>query len=81
MPARVAVIGGGAIGCEFASFLVDVGSEVTIVEVLPQILTGVDQQVAQTVTRAFTKRGIKVQTSVQVGGFDGRRAHVHGQER
>ena len=47
--ARVAVIGGGAIGCEFASFLVDVGAEVTMLEVLPQILTGVDQQVAQTV--------------------------------
>ena len=59
-PARVAVVGGGAIGCEFASFLVDVGAEVTILEVLPQILTGVDQQVAQTVVRAFTKRGIKV---------------------
>ena len=47
-PARVAVIGGGAIGCEFASFLVDVGTEVTILEALPQILAGVDQQVAQT---------------------------------
>ena len=71
VPARVAVIGGGAIGCEFASFLVDVGAEVTIVEVLPQILPGVDQQVAQTVTRAFSKRGIKVQTGAQVRSFDG----------
>jgi dihydrolipoamide dehydrogenase len=71
IPRRVAVIGGGAIGCEFASFLVDAGAEVTIVEVLPQILTGVDQQVAQTVARAFTKRGIKVLAGVQVRGFDG----------
>src|SRR6202162_5711639 len=39
IPARVAVIGGGAIGCEFASFLVDAGSEVTILEALPQVLT------------------------------------------
>jgi len=70
VPARVAVIGGGAIGCEFASFLVDVGSEVTILEVLPQILAGVDQQVAQAVVRAFTKRGIKVQTGVGVVGLD-----------
>jgi dihydrolipoamide dehydrogenase len=66
VPERVAVIGGGAIGCEFASFLVDVGSEVTILEVLPQVLTGVDQQVAQTAVRAFTKRGVKVQTGVKV---------------
>ncbi|MDZ4827554.1 MAG: dihydrolipoyl dehydrogenase [Actinomycetota bacterium] len=70
VPARVAVIGGGAIGCEFASFLVDVGAEVTVLEVLPQILAGVDQQVAQTVTRAFTKRGMKVQTGVKVLGVD-----------
>ena len=71
VPARVAVIGGGAIGCEFASFLVDAGAEVTILEALPQLLTGVDQQVAQTVVRAFQKRGIKVQTDVKVLGFDG----------
>ena len=70
VPARVAVVGGGAIGCEFASFLVDVGAEVTILEVLPQVLTGVDQQVAQTVVRAFTKRGIKVQTGVRISGLE-----------
>ena len=71
VPRRVAVIGGGAIGCEFASFLVDVGAEVTLLEVLPQILAGVDQQVAQTVARAFTRRGVNVQTGVKVSGFDG----------
>jgi dihydrolipoamide dehydrogenase len=70
VPARVAVVGGGAIGCEFASFLVDVGAEVTLLEALPQLLSGVDQQVAQTVVRAFTKRGIKVQTGVRIVGLD-----------
>jgi dihydrolipoamide dehydrogenase len=67
VPERVAVIGGGAIGCEFASFLVDVGSNVTVLEALPQVLAGVDQQVAQTAVRAFTKRGVKVHTGVAVG--------------
>jgi dihydrolipoamide dehydrogenase len=71
VPARVAVIGGGAIGCEFASFLVDTGAEVTLLEALPQVLTGVDQQIAQTVVRAFQKRGIKTHTNVRVLGFDG----------
>ena len=71
VPERVAVIGGGAIGCEFASFLVDAGADVTVLEALPQVLAGVDQQVAQTVVRAFQKRGIKVQTNVRVLGFDG----------
>jgi dihydrolipoamide dehydrogenase len=70
VPEKIAVVGGGAIGCEFASFFADVGAEVTLIEVLPQILTGVDQQVAQTVARAFSKRGIKVETAVQVSKLD-----------
>lgn len=70
VPGSVAVIGGGAIGCEFASFLRDVGSEVTILEALPQLLTGVDVQVAQTVVRAFGKRGIKTVTGVKVIGAE-----------
>ena len=84
VPRRVAVVGGGAIGCEFASFLVDTGAEVTLLEALPQILPGVDQQVAQTVVRAFTKRGIKVAAGVQVHGFDGSAltfAAKNGEER
>jgi dihydrolipoamide dehydrogenase len=70
VPERVAVIGAGAIGCEFASFLVDVGSDVTLLEALPNILPGVDQQVAQTVARAFAKRGIKSQTDIKVTGLE-----------
>jgi dihydrolipoamide dehydrogenase len=83
VPARVAVIGGGAIGCEFASFLIDAGSEVTILEALPQVLAGVDQQVAQTVVRAFQKRGIKTHTGVKVLDFDGSavRFEVKGAEQ
>ena len=70
VPARAAVIGGGAIGCEFASFLGDVGSEVTVLEVLPQILTGVDRDAADVVVRAFKKRNIKVHTGVKVTGSE-----------
>jgi dihydrolipoamide dehydrogenase len=70
VPARAAVIGGGAIGCEFASFLRDAGAEVTVLEALPQILNGVDQQVAQVVARAFTKRKITVKTGVKISGVD-----------
>jgi dihydrolipoamide dehydrogenase len=67
VPERTAVIGGGAIGCEFASFLVDVGSQVTVLEALPQILGAVDKQVAQLAVRQFTKRGMQVHTGVTVG--------------
>jgi len=68
VPRRVAVIGGGAIGCEFASMLSDVGSEVTILEALPQVLPGVDKDVVQTVLRSFKRRKIDVRTGVKVTG-------------
>jgi dihydrolipoamide dehydrogenase len=70
VPGRVAIIGGGAIGCEFASLLVDVGSDVTLLEALPQILTGVDRDAANVAVRAFKKRGIKVETGVRVQGVE-----------
>ncbi len=70
VPGRTAIIGGGAIGCEFASYLADVGSEVTVLEALPSILPGVDAEVAKVVARSFKKRGIVVETGVQVQGVD-----------
>ncbi|MEZ5170876.1 MAG: dihydrolipoyl dehydrogenase [Acidimicrobiia bacterium] len=68
VPKRVAIIGGGAIGCEFASLFADIGSEVTVLEALPQILTGVDVDVAKVVQRSFAKRSIDVRTGVSVTG-------------
>jgi dihydrolipoamide dehydrogenase len=68
LPARAAVIGGGAIGCEFASYLADLGSQVTVLEALPKILPGVDGDVARVVERSFKKRGVAVHTGVQVTG-------------
>lgn len=70
VPGRVAIIGGGAIGCEFASYLAEVGSDVTVLEALPGILPGVDQQVADVVARAFKKRRITVETGISVTGYD-----------
>ncbi len=66
VPGRTAIIGGGAIGCEFASYLSDVGSEVTVLEALPGILPGVDPQAADVVKRSFRKRGVSVLTGVRV---------------
>jgi dihydrolipoamide dehydrogenase len=72
VPGRAVIIGGGAIGCEFASFLADVGSEVTVLEALPQILTGVDKDAADVVVRQFKKRGIKVETGVAITAIERR---------
>lgn len=71
VPPRVVIIGAGAIGCEFASLLGDVGSDVTVLEALPGILPGADPAVADVVVRSFKKRGIRVHTGVQVTGIEG----------
>jgi dihydrolipoamide dehydrogenase len=68
LPASAVVIGGGAIGCEFASMLADLGAQVTILEGLPKILPGCDKDVADVVLRSFKKRGIEVRTGVTVTG-------------
>jgi dihydrolipoamide dehydrogenase len=68
LPRTAAVIGGGAIGCEFASTLADVGVKVTVLEGLPKILPGCDSDVANAVLRSFKKRGIDVRTGVKITG-------------
>ena len=69
LPESVVVIGAGAIGCEFASLLSDLGARVSLVEALPAILTGCDAEVAAVVHRSFRKRGIELRTGAQVKGF------------
>ena len=68
VPSRVAVIGGGAIGCEFASTFADLGAKVTILEFLPKILPGLDADVANVVVRSFKKKQIDIRTGVKVTG-------------
>jgi dihydrolipoamide dehydrogenase len=68
LPETAAVVGGGAIGCEFASMLADMGVRVTILEALPGILPGVDKDVTAVVARSFARRGIDVKTGVMVKG-------------
>jgi len=68
VPARVVVIGGGAIGCEFASTFADLGSEVTILEGLPKILPGLDKDLAKVVEKSFKKKKIAIRTGVMVNG-------------
>ena len=70
LPASAVVIGGGAIGCEFASMMSDLGTEVTILEALPKILPGLDADVAKVVERSFKKRGITIHTGVDVTGHE-----------
>jgi dihydrolipoamide dehydrogenase len=68
LPSSAVVIGGGAIGCEFASMMADLGTQVTVLEVLPKLLPGCDKDVVEVVARSFKKRGIDVHTGVKVHG-------------
>ena len=68
VPARLVVIGGGAIGCEFASTFADLGADVTILEGLPKILPGLDNDLANVVVRSFKKKHIDIKTGVKVTG-------------
>jgi len=68
LPARAAVIGGGAIGIEFASMMADLGTQVTVLEAMPKIIPGVDPDAARVVERSLKRRGIDIRTGVMVKG-------------
>ena len=65
-PASVIVVGGGAVGCEFASYLRDLGAETTIVEMLPALVPLEDRDASKELTRAFTKRGIAIHVAHRI---------------
>ena len=79
-PKSLIVMGSGAIGMEFASFYRSLGAEVTVVELLPQILPVEDAEIAAHVRKRFEKRGIKMLTDAKVTkverGKDGITAHI-----
>jgi dihydrolipoamide dehydrogenase len=66
LPAKVAVIGGGYVGLEFACFFSDVGIEVTVIEMLPQIAAGSDHDISNRLHQALKKRGVIIKTSSKV---------------
>ncbi|MGC2124456.1 MAG: dihydrolipoyl dehydrogenase, partial [Xanthobacteraceae bacterium] len=70
MPKKLLVIGSGAIGIEFASFYRTLGTEVTVIEVLPQILPVEDAEIAAFARKSFEKQGIKIFTGAKVIKLD-----------
>ncbi|MBR6458167.1 MAG: dihydrolipoyl dehydrogenase [Bacteroidales bacterium] len=69
VPKRLAVIGGGVIGLEFASIFKSFGSEVTVLEYAPTILPRFDVDLAKRLKLALGKRGISIETAAQVTGI------------
>jgi dihydrolipoamide dehydrogenase len=70
IPKSLLVIGSGAIGIEFASFYRTLGAEVTVVEVLPQILPVEDHEIQAIARKSFEKQGIKILTNAKVTKLD-----------
>ena len=66
-PKSIVIVGAGAVGCEFADVFNAFGSEVTLVEVAPNVLPVEDVDCSKEVERSFKKRGIKVLTAAKIG--------------
>lgn len=70
LPKKVAVIGGGYIGLEFACFFATVGAEVSVIEMLPQIASGSDADISGRLQQAMKKSGVVFKTSFKVTAID-----------
>jgi dihydrolipoamide dehydrogenase len=70
LPQSLTVIGGGYIGCEFASLYAELGVQVTIVEALGSIIAGQGPSLSQALTQAFKKKGIAIKTNTTVSQID-----------
>ncbi|MBI5380931.1 MAG: dihydrolipoyl dehydrogenase [Opitutae bacterium] len=68
-PKSIIIVGAGAIGVEFAYFFNALGTKVTLVEMLPQVLPIEDEEVARTLQRAFEKQGIAIHTGTKCENF------------
>ncbi|MGA7272975.1 MAG: dihydrolipoyl dehydrogenase [Acidimicrobiia bacterium] len=66
-PGRVAILGGGAIGCEFASLLSDLGAEVHVIEMMDQIVPGMCRSAARELQSRLSRRGVKFLLGASAG--------------
>ena len=77
VPKTLAIVGGGYIGCEFASLFAELGTKVTILEALPTILMAQGPTVAAFMTKALQARGIEIRTNVKVESIANKKSHAH----
>ena len=70
LPARTAIVGGGAAGAEFAYLWSTYGCEVTLIELLPHLLPNEDPEISETLEKSFQKQGINIMTGARVEASD-----------
>ena len=69
LPESVIIVGGGVIGCEFATIYAECGIETHVIEMLPALLGGLDEDAVKIVTRSLKKRGAEIHTSAEITGM------------
>lgn len=72
-PKRLVIIGGGVIGMEFASFFNSLGTEVTVIEMLPEILTGMDAKLSAMLRDMYAKKGVIFHLNSKVTAIQGQK--------
>lgn len=77
LPQSLTIIGGGVIGMEFASFFNSLGTKVTIIEMLDEILGGMDKELSAMLRTEYTKRGIDFLTSTKVTAVNENEDGIH----
>jgi dihydrolipoamide dehydrogenase len=68
-PRRIAVLGGGVVGCEFAGFFAAIGSEVTLIEMLPRLVPAEDDEIADALAREMKKHKVTLHLGTRVEGL------------
>lgn len=79
-PESMVIIGGGVIGMEFASFYNSLGIPVTVIEMLPEILGGLDKEISEMLRGIYAKKGVKFQLSCKVTAIEGHTVHYTDSE-
>ncbi len=70
LPESLIIVGGGVIGCEFASIFSNLGVKITIIEMLPSILPGIDEDVTKVVYKSLRRSGVEILTGNPVKGIE-----------
>jgi dihydrolipoamide dehydrogenase len=80
VPKSIAIVGGGYIGLEFACFFREIGSDVQVFEMMPDIAAGADGEIASRMLRILTQKGIQFHLAAKVLRIEGHKLHFTGQD-
>jgi dihydrolipoamide dehydrogenase len=80
VPEKIAIIGGGYIGLEFACFFNEIGTHVAVYEMLPRIAAGSDQEISHRLLQIMTRKGVEFHLSSQVLGIEGETLHYQASD-